>query len=441
VILPAPPMDNLTISIIVIIILILLNGLFSAGEFAIISSRKSKIRDMIKEKKEKKAELLLEMREHPEKFLSTVQIGITIFGTLASAIGGILSLHYLEPVIREVPYIGRFSETIALIIVVFCLTYLFLVVGELVPKHIGINYRERAAIRIVPIFEFCSKMLFFLIRLLNASTAFVMKLFHLKQSDEVVTDDEIKILLEEGRTKGVFGKTEEELISSVFNFVDRSVKEIMVPRPNIYAIDMDKGKEEVLKYIVENEFSRYPAFRDELDNVQGIVYHKDIAKFIWSNEPLVLEKVLRKPYFVPDTMKISVLLKDMQRRRFHLAIVVDEYGTTVGIVTMEDIMEEIFGEIMDETDTDLRIERASDGSMIVDASYSIRDLNGILAMDLPESADYETLGGFVLTQLQGLARGGEMVYHAGYRFTVVGIDGQRIIKVKLEKMTAGKSKS
>jgi putative hemolysin len=133
-------------------------------------------------------------------------------------------------------------------------------------------------------------------------------------------------------------------------------------------------------------------------------------------------------------MKISVLLKDMQRRRFHLSIVVDEYGTTVGIVTMEDIMEEIFGEIMDETDTDLRIERVSDGSVIVDASYNIRDLNGTLNMDLPESADYETLGGFVLTRLQGLARGGEKVYHAGYRFTVVGIDGQRITKVKLERI-------
>ena len=426
-------MDSPTISIIVIILLILLNAVFSAGEFAIISSRKSKIKEMIKEKKEKKAELLLQMRDNPEKFLSTVQIGITIFGTLASAIGGVLSVHYLEPVVRKVPFLGRFSETAALVLVVICLTYLFLVVGELVPKHIGINYRERAAIRVVPIFEFFSKIVFILILILNASTAFVMKLFQLKQTDEAVTEDEIKILLEEGRTRGVFGKTEQELISGVFNFVDRSVKEIMVPRPNIYAIDMDKGKEEVLKYIVENEFSRYPAYRDELDNIQGIVYHKDIAKFIWSNEPFALEKVLRKPYFVPDTMKISVLLKDMQRRRFHLAVVVDEYGTTVGIVSMEDIMEEVFGEIMDETDTDVRIERASDGSMIIDASYSIRDLNSALGMDLPESADYETLGGFVLTQLQGLPRGGEMVYHQGYRFSVVDVDAHRIVKVKVER--------
>jgi len=433
-------MDSLTLSIILIIILILLNGVFSAGEFGIISSRKSRIKDIIKEKKDRRAEVLLQMRENPEKFLPTVQIGITVFGTLASALAGALSVHFLNPVIREIPYIGRFSESISLIIVVLCLTYLLLVMGELVPKHIGINYRERVAIGVVPMFEFLSKLLFFPIRLLNASTSLVMRLLHLKRADEVVTEDEIKLLLEEGRAKGVFGRTEEELIHSVFNFVDRSVKEIMVSRPNIYAIDMEKSREDVLKYVVENEFSRYPAYRDHLDNIQGIVYHKDIAKFIWSNAPLDLEKVLRRPYFVPDTMKISALLKDMQRRRVHLAVVIDEYGTTVGIVSLEDIMEEIFGEIMDETDTDVRIERLANGSMIVDASYSIRDLNTILNLALPESADYETLGGFVLAQLQGIARGGEMVYHDGYRFTVVGIHGQRIAKVKVEKVNTDKSK-
>ncbi len=429
-------MDNLSLSIILIVILVLLNGIFSAGEFAIISSRKSKIKDMIKHKQEKKADLLLEMRENPDRFLSTVQIGITIFGTLASAIGGILSIQDLEPVIQGIPHIGRFSHTVSLIIIVLCLTYLFLILAELVPKHIGINYREKAAIRIVPLFDFLSKILFPLIRILNASTSFVLRLFNFKKTDEVITEDEIKTLLAEGRTKGVFGKTEEELIHGVFNFVDRSVKEIMVPRPNIYAIDMEKSEAEVLQYIVENEFSRYPAYKDHLDNIQGIVYQKDIAKSIWSNRPLNLEKILRRPYLVPDTMKISMLLKDMQRRRIHLAIVVDEYGTTVGIVTLEDITEELFGEIMDETDTDVRIERTANGAMIIDASYSIRDLNTILGTEFPESPDYETLGGFVLSRLQGLAKGGEIIDHGGYRFTVVGVDARRITKVKLEK--AGK---
>jgi putative hemolysin len=242
------------------------------------------------------------------------------------------------------------------------------------------------------------------------------------------------ILLEEGRRKGVFGETEEKLIDGVFKFVDRSVKEIMVPRPNIYSINLEDSPDEILKYIVENEFSRYPVYKGSLDSIVGLVYHKDIAKQIWLKNPVKLEKILKKPYFIPDTMEISLLLKEMQKRHQHIAIAVDEYGTTVGIVTLEDIMEEIFGEIMDETDVDDRIERLKDGSFIVDASYSVRDLNMRLEdINIPESSDYETLGGFILSRLKDIARGGEMIDHGMYRFIVVGVEGTRITKIKLEK--------
>jgi len=241
------------------------------------------------------------------------------------------------------------------------------------------------------------------------------------------------VLLEEGRRKGVFDETEEKLIHGVFEFADRSVKEIMVPRPNVYSINIDDGKDEIVQYIVENEFSRYPVYRENLDKVIGVVYQKDITKQIWLQSPLNLDKLLKKPYFVPETMGISVLLKEMQKRRQHLAIVVDEYGTTVGIVTLEDIMEEIFGEIMDETDVDDRIERLKDGSVIIDASYSIRDLNNRFNLELSESPDYETLGGFILTQLQEMPKGGEIIIHGIHRFTVVGVEGRRITKVKLDR--------
>jgi putative hemolysin len=188
-----------------------------------------------------------------------------------------------------------------------------------------------------------------------------------------------------------------------------------------------------VKYIVENEFSRYPVYRENLDKVIGVVYQKDITKQIWLQSSFSLDKLLKRPYFVPDTMEISILLKEMQKRRQHLAIVVDEYGTTAGIVTLEDIMEEIFGEIMDETDVDDRIERLKDGAVIIDASYSIRDLNNRFNLDLSESPDYETLGGFILTQLQEMPKGGEIIIHGVHRFTVVGVEGRRITKVKLDK--------
>jgi putative hemolysin len=214
----------------------------------------------------------------------------------------------------------------------------------------------------------------------------------------------------------------------------------MVPKPNIYAINIEDSRDKVLEYIIGNEFSRYPVYKDYPDNIAGIVYHKDITRQIWLKDAFNLAALLKKPYFVPDTMEISLLLKEMQKSRSHMAIVVDEYGATVGLVTLEDIMEEIFGEIMDETDKEDSIERLKNGSIIIDGSYSIRDLNNKLKLNLEESPDYETLGGFILTQLQGLARGGEIIYSGPYRFTVVGIEGRRISKVKLEKTKTGLKK-
>jgi putative hemolysin len=329
--------------------------------------------------------------------------------------------------------VGPVSATAALILVVIVLTYFIMVAGELVPKYIGINYRERAALHLVPAFVFLSKALFLPVWILNLSTNFIVGMLKLKKTDEVIGEDEIKVLLEEGRLQGVFDRTEEELIHSVFDFVDRSVKEIMVPRPNIYALDIEKPQEENIRFIVENEFSRYPVYRDHLDKILGIAYQKDVMRTIWLDKPLQLDKILKRAYFVPDTLKISVLFKDMQKQRVHLAIVVDEYGTTAGIVTLEDIMEEIFGEIMDETDVDIQVEGNKDGSIVVDGSYSIRDLNSALCLELPESPDYETLGGFILSEIQGIARGGEIVHYDSYKLTVVGIHGRRIVRVKIEK--------
>lgn len=430
----AVAMGSPALEIIVILILILLNGFFSAGETAIISFRKSKMKELLKERKDRKVETLLHMKENPERFLSAVQIGITLFGTLASAIGGTIAIQYIVPILNMVSFIKPFSETLSLGIVVVVLTYLFLIFGELVPKYVALSNREKVSLFVAPIFDFVSRFFSILVNFLSFSTMLIVKSLNLKHGEEQASEGEIKILLEEGRRKGVFDRTEEELIHGVFQFADRSVKEIMVPKPNVYAIDIEDGRDKVLGYIIENEFSRYPVYRDNFDNIIGVVYHKEITKHIWrEKEPFQLEKMLKKPVFVPETMEISILLKEMQRTRQHLAIIIDEYGTAVGIVTLEDIMEEIFGEIMDETDIEDKIERLRDGSYIIDASYSIRDLNERLQLDIPESTDYETLGGFILAQLQGMPRGGEIIYHSFYKFTVVGLGGKRITKIKFEK--------
>jgi putative hemolysin len=427
-------MSNPIWSIAIIVLLIILNGLFSAGEFAIISARKSKIKEMVKEGTDKRAQLLLQMREKPESFLSLVQIGITIVGTLASAIGGIISLTYVKPIISRVPYMAAMSETVSLIVVVIVLTYFIMVAGELLPKYIGINYRERAALPMLPLFGVLAKLLWAPVWILNKSASAITRLLGLKRVDEVIGEEEIKVLLEEGRLQGVFDRTEEEMIHSVFEFGDRSAKEIMVPRPNVYALDLEKSQDENVRYIVENEFSRYPVYRGHLDRIVGIVYQKDVMRTLWLDRPLELERVLKRPYFVPDSMKISALFKEMQKRRVHLAIVVDEYGTTSGIVSLEDIMEEIFGEILDETDVEMLVERNKDGSLTVDGSYSVRDLNNTLGIALPESPDYETLGGFILSRIQGISRGGEIVHYDAYKLTVVAVHGRRIVKVRVERV-------
>ena len=426
-------MNVLIVFIVLIVVLVILNGIFSAGEFAIVSSRKSRIREIAKKDKERRAEMLLAMKENPERFLSAVQIGITLCGTLASVIGGIISVQYIKPFFSRIPYVSALDDTLSVVIIVVILTYLFLVLGELVPKYIGINYKERVALWIAPFLHFIAKIFFVFVDFLSFSTLLIVKVLNLKKGEEHIGEGEIKVLLEEGRRKGVFDETEEKLIHSVFEFADRSVKEVMVPRPNVYSINIENGQDEIVKYIVENEFSRYPVYRENLDKVIGVVYQKDITKQIWLQSSFSLDKLLKRPYFVPDTMEISILLKEMQKRRQHLAIVVDEYGTTAGIVTLEDIMEEIFGEIMDETDVDDRIERLKDGAVIIDASYSIRDLNNRFNLDLSESPDYETLGGFILTQLQEMPKGGEIIIHGVHRFTVVGVEGRRITKVKLDK--------
>jgi len=428
-------MDDPLTGVIIIIVLLILNGVFSAAETAIVASRKSKIKELLRKRKDRKTEMLLNLKENPERFLSTVQIGITLFGTLASAVGGLMAVKYLMPVSARGEFLKPFAESIAVAIVVCILTYLFIVFGELVPKYLGLSYKERAALAVLPFFNMVSRVFSIFVNFLSVTTLFLVKTLNLSKGEDHIGEAEIKILLEEGRRKGVFDKTEEELINRVFHFSDRSVREVMVPRPNVYAIDVDDSRENIMNYIIGNEFSRYPVYRDNFDNVIGFVYQKDITRHIWrTQEPFELEKILKRPFFVPATMEVSVLLKQMQRTRRHLAVVIDEYGSAVGIITLEDIMEEIFGEIMDETDVDDKIERQRDGSYLIDASYSVRDLNDRLNLDLPESPDYETLGGFITTQLQGLAKGGEIIHHGRHRFTVVDIDSRRIVKVKFERV-------
>jgi len=253
-----------------------------------------------------------------------------------------------------------------------------------------------------------------------------------------VSEEEIKHLVEEGLEEGVFDKTEQDLIQSVFEFTDTSVKEIIVPRPKIYAISLDMPMDEVLNYIDEHKFSRYPVFEQGLNNLSGILYYRDLLGVMASGRPVQILELLHPVYYVPETMKVSLLLKEMQRRRVHMAIVVNEHGSLEGLVTLEDLIEEIVGEIHDEYDDseEQAIEQLQDGTLIIDAACTADDLRTEYGLPVQESPEYETLGGFMLDRLQSMARGGDVIRHDGYKFTVVDMDERRIKKVKVERETS-----
>jgi len=423
--------------IVLIFILILANGFFSCAEIAVIAARKSNIK-ALSEEGNKNATLLSQIQNAPENFLSTVQIGVTLFGSAASAIAGVSVVDRVRPFVQDIPYLGAVSQLVSVVavtIVILAISYLSLVIGELVPKALAIKYPEQIALVAAKPFHLMAQTLSPFVNLLTYSVRFFLKPFAGNTAPKsLASEEEIKWLINEGREKGVFNETEQQLIQSVFEFTDISVKEAMVPRPKIHAIQMDTPKTEVVRYFKETKFSRCPVYKSNPNDIIGILLFKDLLDVITEEKPFKIVDLLKPAYFVPETMQVSHLLKEFQRRRAQMAIVVNEHGSVEGLVTMEDLVEEIVGEIEDESDiVEKPVERLKDGSWVIDASLSVRELKSDYGLSVPESPDYETIGGFVLAQLQAIPKAGEIIHHAEYKLTVVDMDGRRINKVKLEK--------
>jgi putative hemolysin len=274
------------------------------------------------------------------------------------------------------------------------------------------------------------------VEFLAASTRLVLRLFGLRDmgARTFVSEEEIKHLVKEGRQQGVLDQTEMEIIHSVFEFTDMPVRKVMVPRPKVFALDADTPPGEVGGLIVESGFSRIPAYEGSLDNVVGIVYVKDALRLLEKRQPVVIRKILHPVHLVPETKKVGELLKELQKRRSHLALVIDEHGSLSGLVTLEDLIEQIVGEIQDEYDWEERpVERQRDGSMVVEGTLSASELRETHDVPLPEG-EFETVAGFILAELGRVPKGGEVVESGPYRYTVVDVEKNRISKVKIEKM-------
>jgi len=418
-----------------IMLLILANGFFALAEIALIAARRTRVVQLA-EDGDARAQVVRHLQEDPDRFLATIQIGVTLVGTCASALGGAAAVHTLQPLLAGIPGLGPWSGLLALALVVIAITYVTLILGELIPKSLALAHAEPTALAVGRAVDALSRGARPMVRLLTASTKAVARLVGVKEvrSTPFVSEEEIKLMMQQGRAQGVFDQTEQELIHSVFEFSEAAVKDVMVPRPKIQALEIETPVPEALEYIAAVGKSRYPVYRRTLDDVVGILYDKDLLPLLAAGKPVVLADLLHPAYFAPETTRIPRLLREMQRRRMPMALVVDEYGSVEGLVTIEDLIEEIVGEIRDEDEEEGPVKRMRDGSLIMDASVTIRDLQGQYGLDFPESAEYETLAGFVLSQLQRVPRGGEIITHGPWKLTVVDMDGRRINRVRVEHL-------
>jgi putative hemolysin len=424
--------------ILLIAFLILLNGFFAASEIALISARKSRVRHLAKAGNAA-AQRVQRFQEKPERFLATVQIGVTLVGSLAGAMGGAAAVEDIKPALLALPFefMQSAAEPLAIGLVVSVITYFSIVVGELVPKSLAIRYAEEIAFFASGTIVFLSKAFSLVLRVLSVSNNFILKLLKVGEVQEsaFISEDEVKYLIREGRKTGVFELSEEDLIHSVFRFTDTVVKEVMVPRTEIVAVEAGSDIDVILRAMNEKGFSRLPVYSETIDNIIGIVYLKDILSLHMENRPFHLDSVLRKPYIVPPNKNVSVLLKEMREKRIHLALVGDEYGGTDGLVTMEDLIEEIVGDIRDEQEKDFReIHEVAANRYVIDGRTDIGKVNEKLDVSLPED-EFETIGGFVLGLFGRLPAEGDQIRHDHLMFTVLRLRRNRISRIRVLKLT------
>jgi putative hemolysin len=425
------------LEIFLISIFILINGFFAASEIAVVTIRRTRVKQLIEEGK-KNAEILDKLRESPDRFLATIQIGVTLAGALASAIGGAAAVEVIKPVLKTapIPFIAASSEAIAIGVVVACITYFSLIFGELIPKSIALSNPEGVGLFTAPAINRISNLATLFVSILTSSTNILLKPFGKKAFTErgYITEEEVKMLIEEGGERGVFEPEEKELIHSVFEFTDTFAKEVMKPVPQMVVIGINMSVDEVKSIISEEKFSRYPVIGKDINDIRGILYAKDFYNILSKTGSVDIHKIIKPPIFIPETMKISILLREMQKKRIHMAIVIDEYGAVSGLVTLEDLLEEIVGEIRDEYDIESPVIQLSDGTVIIDASISVSDLKEDYHIEIPESPEYETLGGFIITHLQRIPQTGDIIEMKDKRLKVIEMVGQRIAKVKMEKI-------
>lgn len=433
---------NLFYKLILLFVLILVNAFFSMSEIAIITLNDLKLQKMA-EDGDKKAMKILSLTKNPSNFLSTIQIGVTLAGFLTSAAA---ADNFAKPFANMLAKLfnidsgAAWLETISLFIVTIIISFFSLVLGELAPKRIAMQRYEQISFKIAGILTFVKGLFKPFIKILSFSTNIVVRIlgFDPNASEENVTEEEILMLVDAGEENGVIEESQKEMINNIFEFDDIIASDVMTHRTDIEAVELGDDFSEVLKKSITEGYSRIPVYEEDLDNIKGVIYVKDLLKYVGKTIPksLKIADIMRKAYFFPETKRCGDLFNEMTEKHLQLVFVCDEYGGISGIVTMEDLLESIVGNMQDEYDNEEEeIEQVNDTTFSLDGTSDIEEVEEILDIKFPEG-DYDTVGGFIMAELGRIPSENEnpMVEYAGYSFTVDEVDDRRIERITAEKL-------
>jgi putative hemolysin len=426
-------MSSLSLEVFFVVALILVNGVLAMAEMAVVSARKIRLQQRASEGDEK-ARAALFLAEDPGDFLSTVQIGISLVGILAGAFGGATIAEQLAARLSEILWLAPYSEALSVGVVVLAITYLSLVFGELVPKRLALNNAERTAATLAGPMRTLARLTSPAVRLLSFSTDLVLRLLGAKKSNEpLVTEEEVRVMIEQGTEAGVFEAAEQDMVAGVFRLGDRRVGTLITPRTEIVWLDLEDPPEVNQRKIIESVHSIFPVAEGSLDNVLGVVLAKDLLVSSLEGRPVILKDLLREPLYVPENMAALKALELLRAARLPMALVIDEYGGLQGMVTLNDILQAIVGEVSAPGEgEEPGIIQREDGSWLLDGMLPVDEFAELFDLDeLPEieTAQYQTLGGFVMSHLGRIPTPGDHFEWADLRIEVMDMDGFRVDKV------------
>jgi putative hemolysin len=425
-------MSEIGIEIVLLAILLLFNGLFSMSEIAIVSARRVRLAKMA-ESGNSGAKTAIELAENPDRFLSTVQIGITLVGILSGAFGGATISKTLAAWLNQFPALAGYSEAISFFLVVLVITYFSLIIGELLPKSIGLKYPELISVNFAKPMQFVSRLTSPVVWLLSASTTALLKILQIKQpANELVTEEEIKALIAQGTASGVIDETEQDLLESVIRLDEQNIKSLMTPRLKISWLNLAESNDIIKRKIIKSQHSRLPVGQGSVDNIVGYVKTRDLLTHLLQGNGFDLEVVLKQPLFVPETKTALELLEMFKTSETSFGVVVDEFGSTEGVVSLNDVMEAIVGDLPSGGILNQSAVQREDGSWLLDGRLSTTEFKDILGLKkLPANArtSYKTLAGFIIKRLQKVPKIGDRFDWEDWIFEVVDMDGKRVDEV------------